>query len=99
MGKRASNSRQEVASTPPTSTSWVTGETSTSTPHRKITLRIKSSRNLSKKVVEDEKSEKETKPRSSKRSKSSLKKKIDPNKPKKPPTAFFYFLLQCVQSI
>ncbi|KNA11862.1 hypothetical protein SOVF_131130 [Spinacia oleracea] len=82
MAERASNS-----------TSFVNGETPTITPNRKITLRIKSSQNSTRKLRDEEDNAKELRPSSSKRSKSSSKKKkIDPNKPKKPPTAFFFFL-------
>ncbi|XP_021763934.1 high mobility group B protein 14-like [Chenopodium quinoa] len=75
------------------STTSINGETTNTTPNRKITLRIKSSQNSMRKSRDEEEGEKEARPSSSKRSKSSLKKKkIDPNKPKKPPTAFFFFL-------
>ncbi|CAO2842219.1 unnamed protein product [Amaranthus hypochondriacus] len=68
------------------------GESPTTTPNRKIKLRIKPTQALTTKARDEEICEKETRPRNSKRSKSSSKKKVDPNKPKKPPTAFFFFL-------
>ncbi|XP_048493815.1 high mobility group B protein 14 isoform X2 [Beta vulgaris subsp. vulgaris] len=84
MGKRASDSGTAAT----TSTSLAIDIPPT-TPNR---LRIKPVQNSTSKVRDDELIEKEARNKSAKRSKTSLKKKIDPNKPKKPPTAFFYFL-------
>ncbi|XP_021723044.1 high mobility group B protein 14-like [Chenopodium quinoa] len=82
MAKRASKS---------TTSNSINGETTNTTPKRKITFRIPLSQNSLRKSRDEEEGEKEARSSSSKRSKSSLKKKkVDPNKPKKPPTAFFF---------
>ncbi|KAK9714418.1 hypothetical protein RND81_06G092600 [Saponaria officinalis] len=60
----------------------------------KMVLRIKMTKTIPRKVMEDEYCDKEARPSSAKRSKPLKKKgkKIDAHKPKKPPTAFFFFL-------
>ncbi|KAJ8443420.1 hypothetical protein Cgig2_024197 [Carnegiea gigantea] len=66
---------------------------------RNMVLRIKSKQNSRREVSESEDEDEEWRPSSPKRPKSTLKKKtgtaqkkMDASKPKKPPTAFFYFL-------
>ncbi|MBA0627868.1 hypothetical protein Godav_022672 [Gossypium davidsonii] len=59
-----------------------------------MALRVKSSEKMKKTAEESVVSEREKRPKSKSRPKSKLKKKtkIDSKMPKKPPTAFFYFL-------
>nr|KJB68906.1 hypothetical protein B456_011G042300 [Gossypium raimondii] len=59
-----------------------------------MALRVKSSEKMKKTAEESVVSEREKRPKSKSRPKSKLKKKtkIDAKMPKKPPTAFFYFL-------
>lgn len=64
-------------------------------PTEKMVLRVRSKETMARAVMESIVSEKEKKPRSSSKVKAKSKKKsqrTDSKKPKKPPTAFFYFL-------
>ncbi|KAJ9690953.1 hypothetical protein PVL29_013220 [Vitis rotundifolia] len=89
----ASSSVSSPAKNPNTMTKEKMALRVTST--EKMVLRVRSTEKIKRAVMESRVSEKEKKPRSANKAKAKPKKKsqrVDSKKPKKPPTAFFYFL-------
>ncbi|KAK8618567.1 hypothetical protein V6N13_132555 [Hibiscus sabdariffa] len=91
MAKKASKSKNDPSSSTPVASAK---SPSTASNHQMV-LRMKSSEKTKKIAQGSVVSERETRPKSKSRLKSKQKKKktkIDAKMPKKPPTAFFYFL-------
>ncbi|KAG8482287.1 hypothetical protein CXB51_027006 [Gossypium anomalum] len=91
MAKKASKSKDDRSS----STSVTSAKNPSTASNHQMALRVKSSEKMKKTAEESVVSEREKRPKSKSRPKSKLKKKtkIDAKMPKKPPTAFFYFLI------
>ncbi|TYG48799.1 hypothetical protein ES288_D10G044500v1 [Gossypium darwinii] len=90
MAKKASKSKNDRSS----STSVTSAKNPSTVSNHQMALRVKSSEKMKKTAEESVVSEREKRPKSKSRPKTKLKKKtkIDAKMPKKPPTAFFYFL-------
>ncbi|KAE8673334.1 High mobility group B protein 14 [Hibiscus syriacus] len=90
MAKKASKSKNDRSS----STSVASAKSPSTTSNHQMVLRMKSSDKMKKIAQGSVVSEKETRPKSRLKSKLQQKKKtkVDAKMPKKPPTAFFYFL-------
>ncbi|KAB2060782.1 hypothetical protein ERO13_A10G039400v2 [Gossypium hirsutum] len=90
MAKKASKSKNDRSS----STSVTSAKNPSTASNHQMALRVKSSEKMKKTAEESVVSEREKRPKSKSRPKSKLKRKtkIDAKMPKKPPTAFFYFL-------
>ncbi|KAH1048401.1 hypothetical protein J1N35_039185 [Gossypium stocksii] len=90
MAKKASKSKNDRSS----SASVTSAKNPSTASNHQMALRVKSSEKMKKTAEESVVSEREKRPKSNSRPKSKLKKKtkIDAKMPKKPPTAFFYFL-------
>ncbi|XWS19820.1 hypothetical protein CRYUN_Cryun31cG0049300 [Craigia yunnanensis] len=90
MAKKASKSRNSLSSSTTAASAY-----NPSTPsNEKMVLRVRSSDKMKRSAQQSVVSEREKRPKSKSRPKSKQKKskKIDAKMPKKPPTAFFYFL-------
>ncbi|XP_022720294.1 high mobility group B protein 14-like isoform X3 [Durio zibethinus] len=91
MAKKATKSRKSRSSSTTAASAY-----NPSTPsNEKMVLRVKSSEKMKRSAQQSVVSEREKRPKSKSRPKSKQKKKktkIDAKMPKKPPTAFFYFL-------
>ncbi|KAJ7968907.1 High mobility group B protein [Quillaja saponaria] len=87
MAKKAKKS--EISLSSPAS---VSAEGSTTVSNNKMVLRVKSSERMKGLTQQRRIGEKEKRSMSGKKAKSKQKKMLDSKKPKKPPTAFFYFL-------
>ncbi|KAA3479045.1 high mobility group B protein 14-like isoform X1 [Gossypium australe] len=100
MAKKASKSKNDRSSSTPVTSAK--NPSTASNQHfclkkkivSQMALRVKSSEKMKKTAEESVVSEREKRPKLKSRPKSKLKKKtkIDAKMPKKPPTAFFYFL-------
>ncbi|GMI77742.1 hypothetical protein like AT2G34450 [Hibiscus trionum] len=91
MAKKAPKSENDRSS----STSVASAKSPPTASNHQMVLRMKSSEKMKKIAQGSDVSESETRPKSKSRLKSKQKKKktkIDAKMPKKPPTAFFYFL-------
>ncbi|EOY27739.1 HMG-box DNA-binding family protein isoform 2 [Theobroma cacao] len=91
MAKKATKSKKSRSS----STSAASAKNPSTPSNQKMVLRVKSSEKMKRSAQQSVVSEREKRRTSKSRPKSKQKKKntrIDAKMPKKPPTAFFYFL-------
>ncbi|XP_021294232.1 high mobility group B protein 14 [Herrania umbratica] len=91
MAKKATKAKKSRSS----STSAASANNPSTPSNRKMVLRVKSSEKMKRSAQQSVVNEREKRPTSKSRPKSKQKKKntrIDAKMPKKPPTAFFYFL-------